>query len=220
MELYLDTADVEAVIRLAAVLPLRGVTTNPSIVAKAGNDIWTLLPQLHAALDGKGRLFAQVLSPDTATMVAEAKKLAGCVPDLVVKVPVTAAGLAAIKQLKQQQIATLGTAVYGAGQGLLAALAGADYVAPYVNRLDAQGGNGVEMVSELQQLLNHHCPTTQILAASFRTPRQAIDCLLTGCSAITLPLDVAEAIIKTPAVEAAVGKFEQDWQNAFNRTAL
>lgn len=137
-------------------------------------------------------------------------------PDLIVKVPVTAKGLAAIKQLKVEGIPTPGTAVYGAAQGLLAALAGAEYVASCVNRGDAQGGDGIQTVVELQQLLNLHASQTKVLAASFKTPRQALDCLLAGCEAITLPLDVAQQMNAAPAVV----KFEQDWQNAFGQTSL
>jgi fructose-6-phosphate aldolase 1 len=153
-------------------------------------------------------------------MVDDAIKLRGIIADLVVKVPVTPEGLAAIKMLKAEGIPTLGTAVYGAAQGMLSALAGAEYVAPYVNRLDAQGGDGIQTVVELQQLLSLHAPHAKVLAASFKTPRQALDCLLAGCESITLPLDVAQQLIASPAVEAAVAKFEQDWQNAFGRTSI
>ena len=104
--------------------------------------------------------------------------------------------------------------------GLLSALAGAEYVAPYVNRVDAQGGNGIQTVCELQDLLTLHAPQSKVLAASFKTPRQALDCLLAGCQSITLPLDVAQQLISYPAVDAAVAKFEQDWQTAFGRTSL
>lgn len=220
MELYLDTADVSAVKRLARVLPLHGVTTNPSIVAKEGKPIWEILPALRDALGGTGKLFAQVMASDAEGMIAEAVLLNQRVPGLVVKIPTTAEGLAAIKNLKSMSIPTLGTAVYGAGQGLLAALAGAEYVAPYVNRLDAQGGDGIEMVHELQQLLLMHAPHAKVLAASFKTPRQALECLLAGCQSITLPVDVAEQFITTPAVQAAVEKFEQDWQGAFGTKLL
>ncbi|AHG18234.1 fructose-6-phosphate aldolase [Chania multitudinisentens RB-25] len=220
MELYLDTADVSAVKRLARVLPLHGVTTNPSIVAKERKPIWEVLPALRDALGGTGKLFAQVMANDAERMVAEAVSLNQRVPGLVVKIPVTTEGLAAIKKLKSLSIPTLGTAVYGAGQGLLGALAGAEYVAPYVNRLDAQGGDGIEMVHELQQLLSLHAPHAKVLAASFKTPRQALECLLAGCQSITLPVDVAEQFIGTPAVQAAVEKFEQDWQGAFGTTLL
>lgn len=220
MELYLDTADVTAVKRLARIFPLQGVTTNPSIVAQAGRSIWEVLPALRDALGGTGKLFAQVLGQDAELMVEEAMRLTQRVPGLVVKVPATAEGLAAIKRLKAMNIPTLGTAVYGAGQGLLAALAGAEYVAPYVNRLDAQGGDGIAMVDELQRLLQLHAPHSKVLAASFRTPRQALACLLAGCQAITLPVDVAEQLLNTPAVNAAIDKFDRDWRQAFGNSSL
>lgn len=220
MELYLDTADISAVKRLARVLPLQGVTTNPSIVAASHTSLWEVLPALRDALGGEGKLFAQVLAATADQMVAEAVMLNQRVPGLVVKVPVTAEGVAAIKTLHGMGIPTLGTAVYGAAQGLLSALAGAEYVAPYVNRLDAQGGNGMVTVQELQQLLTLHAPQAKVLAASFKTPRQALECLLAGCEAITLPVDVAEQFICTPAVQAAVDKFECDWRAAFGGLTL
>lgn len=220
MELYLDTSDVAAVKKLARIFPLAGVTTNPSIVAAGKTPLQSLLPELQEALGGQGRLFAQVMANTAEGMVSDARKLRAIVPDIVVKVPVTAEGLAAIKMLKAEGIPTLGTAVYGAAQGLLAALAGAEYVAPYVNRIDAQGGNGIRSVEELQQLLELHAPESKVLAASFKTPRQALDCLLVGCQSITLPLDVAQQFIASPAVDAAIDKFEQDWLAAFGRTEL
>lgn len=220
MELYLDTANVKEVERLARIWPLAGVTTNPSIVAAGKEPLWDVLPRLRQAIGPQGRLFAQTMARDAAGMVAEAKRLTNAFPDLVVKIPVTAEGLAAIKQLKQAGISTLGTAVYSAAQGLLAAMAGAEYVAPYVNRIDAQGGDGIRTVQELQTLLKLHAPQSKILAASFKTPRQALDCLLVGCEAITLPLDVAQQMLGTPAVESAIEKFEQDWKNVFGNLNL
>lgn len=135
-------------------------------------------------------------------------------------VPQAEAGLTAIRQLKKQGIPTLGTVVYTAIQGLMAAMAGADYVAPYVNRVDTQGGSGIQLVSDLQTLLEKHAPSCQVLAASFKTPRQALDCMLAGTGAITLPLDVVQHFLNNPAVDAAVSKFEQDWQKAFGRISL
>ena len=220
MELYLDTSDVAAVKALARVFPLAGVTTNPSIVAAGKQTLDVLLPQLQDAMGGQGRLFAQVMATTAEGMVSDARKLRAIIADIVVKVPVTAEGLAAIKLLKEEGIPTLGTAVYGAAQGLLAALAGAEYVAPYVNRVDAQGGDGIQTVTDLQALLKMHAPHAKVLAASFKTPRQALDCLLVGCESITLPLDVAQQMISSPAVDAAVAKFGHDWQSAFGRTSI
>ena len=220
MELYLDTADVAAVERLAGIFPIAGVTTNPSIIAVGRKPLWEVLPVLQQAIGPGGKLFAQTLSREAEGMVTEAKRLSNALPGIVVKIPVTAQGLVAIQTLKKEGISTLGTAVYSAAQGLLAALAGAEYVAPYVNRVDAQGGDGIQMVQELQTLLERHAPECKVLAASFKTPRQALDCLLVGCEAITLPLDVAQQLLNTPSVEAALEKFEQDWSNAFGTLSL
>ena len=124
------------------------------------------------------------------------------------------------RELKQRGIPTLGTAVYSPLQGLLSALAGADYVAPYVNRIDAQGGDGIKAVIELQQLLELHAPHAKVLAASFKTPRQALDCLLAGTQAITLPADVAEQILTSPAVDSAIERFVSDWHQTFGTSSL
>lgn len=224
MEIYLDTSDISAVERLYRILPLAGVTTNPSIVAKGQGKnplpLKSLLRALRNAMDNQGHLFAQVLTNNAQDMITEAQILHEYTDNLVVKIPVTAEGLIAIKQLKQMNIPTLGTAVYGAGQGLLATLSGADYIAPYVNRVDAQGGNGIQMVAELQKLLTEHAPHVKILAASFKTPRQALECMMSGCKSITLPVDIIEQFIADPAVDAAVTQFEHDWQNAFGNKSL
>ncbi|MBA5602231.1 fructose-6-phosphate aldolase [Pectobacterium aroidearum] len=220
MEFYLDTADVAAVERLASVLPIKGVTTNPSIVARGKADIYTVLREMQAVVGPEGQLFAQVMARDPDVMVAEALKLRDVIPSLVVKVPVTHAGLVAIKRLTELDVPTLGTAVYGAGQGFYAALAGARYIAPYVNRIDAQGGDGIALVKELQTLINLHSPQTQVLAASFRTPRQVLDCLLAGCRAITVDPAVAELFLQDPAVDDALNRFDHDWQARFGHADL
>ncbi|WP_225759959.1 fructose-6-phosphate aldolase [Leclercia sp. Marseille-Q4284] len=220
MELYLDTASVADVERLARIFPIAGVTTNPSIIAASGESVWDVLPRLQKIVGPEGTLFAQTMSRDADGMVAEARRLSASFPNIVVKIPVTAEGLVAIKALKKEGITTLGTAVYSAAQGLLAALAGAKYIAPYVNRVDAQGGDGIRTVQELQSLLELHAPESMVLAASFKTPRQALDCLLAGCEAITLPIDVAQQMLNTPAVGSAIDKFEQDWKNAFGSLNL
>lgn len=219
MELYLDTSDVVAVKALSRIFPLAGVTTNPSIIA-AGKTAGGCASATSRSDGRSGASVCRVMATTAEGMVNDARKLRSIIADIVVKVPVTAEGLAAIKMLKAEGIPTLGTAVYGAAQGLLSALAGAEYVAPYVNRIDAQGGSGIQTVTDLHQLLKMHAPQAKVLAASFKTPRQALDCLLAGCESITLPLDVAQQMISYPAVDAAVAKFEQDWQGAFGRTSI
>ncbi|TCP96501.1 fructose 6-phosphate aldolase [Cricetibacter osteomyelitidis] len=220
MELYLDTANLKDVERLARILPIQGVTTNPSIVAKEKTEIFQCLLELQQIIGKDKTLFAQTLSHNADEMIVEATALYERVENLVVKVPVTADGLIAIRALTQLGIPTLGTAVYGAGQGFLAALAGAKYIAPYVNRIDSQSGDGIVVVHELQSLLTQHKPDSKVLAASFRTPRQVLDCMLAGCQAITVGTDVLELFIQDPAVFAAIDKFDQDWQQAFGRNGF
>lgn len=215
MELYVDTANVADVKRLINIFPIHGVTTNPSIIAKEKKPFLDVLAELQDVIGPEGQLFAQVVGRSANEMIKDCQKLRQRIPNIVTKIPVTTQGLIAIKTLASEGISVLGTGVYGAGQGFLAALAGADYIAPYVNRIDAQGGNSKDTVLELQSLLEIHCPSSKVLAASFRTPRQALDCLLAGCESITLPVDVLELFLADPAVDAAVDKFEQDWTKAF-----
>ena len=116
MEIYLDTADIEEVRKLSQVLPIAGVTTNPSIIAQSAQPIETLLPELKAAMGGKGRIFAQVIARDIDTMIEEALRIGNIADNTVIKIPVTEAGLVAIKQLKQKNMLVLGTAIYSVSQ--------------------------------------------------------------------------------------------------------
>ena len=215
IELYLDTADVAQVARYNACLPLKGVTTNPSILAKSGIGLNQLLPALAAVLGANARFHVQVVSQTVEAMVEEAKHINQLPYDVVVKVPATETGLAAIKQMKAEGIHVLATAVYSAHQGFLAALCGADYLAPYVNRIDAMGTDGVGVVEDLQLLLDRHGLESKILAASFKSTRQAVEVMKLGIAAITLPVDIAAQMFAHPAVQGAVDQFNQDWQGVF-----
>lgn len=214
-ELYLDTADVEKVARFNACLPLKGVTTNPSILAKSGVGLNRLLAELTEVMGTEARFHVQIVSETVADMLDEAKRLHALPYDLVVKVPATETGLAAIKKIKAESIPVLATAIYSAQQGFLAALCGADYLAPYVNRIDAMGVDGIGVVADLQCLLEKHSLDSQILAASFKSTQQAMAVMKLGIGAITLPLEVAEQMFAHPAVQPAVDQFTHDWHAAF-----
>lgn len=215
VELYLDTADVGKVARFNECLPLKGVTTNPTILAKSGAGLNQLLADLTEVMGKEARFHAQVVSQTVVEMVEEAKKLHALPYNLVVKVPATETGLAAIKKIKAEGIPVLATAIYCAQQGFLAALCGADYLAPYVNRIDAMGVDGIAVVEDLQLLLERHRLDSKILAASFKSIHQAMEVMKLGIGAITLPVDVAEQMIAHPAVQPAVDQFTQDWQAVF-----
>ncbi|PJC87160.1 fructose-6-phosphate aldolase [Vibrio sp. HA2012] len=215
IELYLDTADAEQVARFNKCMPLKGVTTNPSILAGSKQGLNETLSAIQAVVGGTPRFHAQVVSQTTEGMLTEARKISELPYDMVVKVPATETGMAAIKLMKAEGISVLATAIYSAQQGLLAALCGADYLAPYVNRIDAMNGNGVEVVADLQLLLENYQLPAKILAASFKNTQQAMEVMKLGIKAITLPVDVAAQMFAHPAVQPAVAQFEQDWKNTF-----
>lgn len=215
IELYLDTVDVEQVARFNACLPIKGVTTNPSILAKAGVGVNQALSELSEIIGSEARFHVQVVSQAVDEMVAEAIKIDALPYDMVVKVPATELGLAAIKIIKKEKIKVLATAVYSVQQGFVAALCGADYLAPYINRMDTMGNNGVGVVADLQQLMTLHGLNCKILPASFKNTLQVMDVMKLGVEAITLPVDVAAQLLSHPAVEPAIEQFSLDWQAVF-----
>jgi fructose-6-phosphate aldolase 1 len=215
IELYLDTVDIEQVARFNTCLPIKGVTTNPSILAKSGRGLNQVLPELAGIIGTGARFHAQVVSQTVEDMLEEAKHINALPYDMVVKVPATEVGLAAIKKMKAQNIQVLATAIYSTQQGFLAALCGADYLAPYVNRIDAMGADGIGVVADLQLLLDKYRLYSKILPASFKNTQQVMGVLKVGVGAITLPVDVAAQLFAHPAVQPAVDQFTSDWQMCF-----
>jgi TalC/MipB family fructose-6-phosphate aldolase len=214
-ELYLDTADLGQISRFGACLPVRGITTNPSILARSGLGLAELLPKVAQTLGEKTRIHVQVVSGSADAMVREALNLHEMPYDIVVKVPATEIGLAAIKQMKARNIPVLATAIYSVQQGFMAALCGADYLAPYVNRIDALGANGTGVVADLQLLLDRHRLGSKLLPASFKNAQQVLEVLKAGAASITLPPEIAAELFAHPGVQPAVERFSQDWQEFF-----
>ena len=215
IELYLDTADMGQVARFNECLPLKGVTTNPSILAQSGMGLNQALQELSAIIGSDARFHAQVVTQTVDEMLEEAIKLNELPYDIVVKVPATETGLVAIRKIKAEGIKVLATAIYSAQQGFLAALCGADYLAPYVNRIETMGVDGIGEVANLQLLLNRNGLECKILAASFKNTRQAMEVLKLGIGAITFSVDIAAQMLIHPMVQPAVNQFTQDWKEAF-----
>jgi len=215
IELYLDSADLAAIKPLAPSLPLAGVTTNPTILAAGGLGLNRLLPQLLDILGPSSRFHVQVVSETVEGIVQEAERLHRLPFDIVVKIPAHAAGLAAIKLVKQRDIPVLATAIYNVQQGMLAAFNGADYLAPYLNRIDNQGCDGVGVVADLQNLVERYQLPCKLLVASFKNVRQVLQVMQLGVAAATLPIDIAKQMLGQPATDAAVRTFADDWQAAF-----
>ena len=222
-ELYLDTADAGQIARLGACLPIRGITTNPSILAGANTGLNELLPKVTGTLGENARIYVQVVSESADAMLNEAQNLRKLPFDIIVKVPATETGLTAIKMMKAQHIPVpvLATAIYSVQQGFLAALCGADYLAPYVNRIDAINENGIDgigVVADLQTLIDRHQFHSKLLPASFKNMQQVLGVLKVGVSAMTVPVDIADAMLTQPTVKPAVDRFNQDWRTVFGQT--
>jgi len=215
IELYIDSADAKQVARFNDCLPLTGVTTNPTILAKAGRGVNQVLMELTEVLGTKARYHVQVVGLTDTEMLEEARMLHALPYDLVVKIPATETGLTAIRKLKVENIPVLATAIYSVQQGFMAALCGADYLAPYVNRIDSMGADAIAVVADLQLLLEQNQLKSKILAASFKSTQQALEIMKLGIGAITLPVDVVEQMLFHPAVQPAVDQFSRDWQAVF-----
>lgn len=219
MELaHLDTANVAEVERLARIYPLAGVTTNPSIIAAGKVPVWDVLPRLQKAVGPEGTLFAQTMSRDAQGMVEEAKRLSNAVPGIVVKIPVTAEGLA-IKLLKKEGIPTLGTAVYSASQGLLAALAGASTSRLTLTASTPRAGTASAWCRSCNPAGNA-CAREQSSGGKLQNATPGAGLSAGWLRSNHLPLDVAQQMLGTPAVESAIEKFEQDWNTAFGTLNL
>ena len=161
------------------------------------------------------RFHVQVISNTLEDIIAEARQLHALPFDIVVKIPANSAGLTAIKHIKQDNIPVLATAIYTVQQGMIAALNGADYLAPYLNRIDNLGFDGGSVVSDLQHFINKYQLPCKLLVASFKNVQQVLQVLKLGVQAITLPSDIALQMLTTPATDAAVLQFSRDWQATF-----
>lgn len=216
MRLYIDSADVKQIAKLNEYYPIAGVTTNPSIIVKENRTYLNLLKEIREVIGEEKELFVQVIGDSAAEMVEEAnfinKQLSG---NVVVKIPVTEEGIKAIKLLAAENIPTLATTIYTSFQALIAAMAGAQYVAPYVNRIDNLAGNGVKVVSEIAELFSTYRLPTEILAASFKNVQQVHDVCLAGAQTVTVGPDLIEKFIAFPATPADVSVFKEQWQKAY-----
>lgn len=220
MELILDSSNIEQIKDLNELLHVSGVTTNPTIITKSGRSFEDVVNDLIAVLDEEQMLFIQAVSTDVAGIVEEAKYIASLrKKNMYVKIPVTHEGLKAIKECKKLGIGVLATAIYTADQAFLAAMNGADYLAPYVNRMDNYG-DGVENVKDLITMLKVNNMNAKVVAASFKNARQVHELIKAGIQAVTIPCDVAYNMIDHPGTAIAVDEFSENWKKAYGKTTL
>ena len=214
MEILLDSANIAQIRALLPYFPIDGFTTNPSILSKDSDDVKKTLTQLLELSDGKRMIHAQVTAADTAGMVAQAKMLQDFLGEnFYVKLPINHQGLRAIPLCREAGINVTVTAVFTPMQALMAAKAGANYVAPYVDRLDNITSDGVKVVGEIVELLATYHMETQVLAASFKNSYQVLELCRYGVGAATIAPDVIEGLLKNDSVAAAVDAFIHDFED-------
>jgi transaldolase len=209
MQLFLDTPDVALIKDLAATGLVDGITTNPSLIAKAGRDMLQVIAEICDVVDGP--VSAEVAAMDTAGMLDEGRKLASIAPNVVVKVPLTRDGLIATREFAAEGIATNVTLCFSAAQALLAAKAGASYISPFVGRLDDHGADGMDLIVEIRAIYDNYDFDTEILAASIRSPTHVTNAAIAGADCATIPPDVFNALFKHPLTERGLDQFMADW---------
>ena len=221
MEFILDTADLEAVKQLDELLTIEGVTTNPSIITKSGKTSEQVIKEFVEYLRPEQKFFVQVVSTDYEQMLEEARYICSLRPkNTYVKIPVTHNGYKAIKQLKSEGLGVLATAIYSADEAFLAAMNGADYLAPYVNRM-CNYGDGIGQVLDLLQMLETQgFENTKVIAASFKNVEQVHALIAAGIQSVTVPPEVVFTMIDHPGTKIAVDEFSVAWQEAYGRDTL
>jgi transaldolase len=209
MKFFIDTANLQEIAQAVDMGMVDGVTTNPSLVARENKPFEALLKEITALVDGP--ISAEVISSETDGMVEEGRKLAALHPNIVVKIPMTTAGLKAVKQLHGQGIKTNVTLVFSASQALMAAKAGAEYVSPFVGRLDDISENGLNLVQDVLDIFDNYGYATEVIVASVRHPMHVVESALMGAHIATIPYKVIAQLASHPLTDIGMEKFLSDW---------
>ncbi|EDK4068553.1 fructose-6-phosphate aldolase [Listeria monocytogenes] len=212
MRFFIDTANVEEIKKANRMGFIAGVTTNPSLVAKEGRDFNEVIQEITSIVDGP--ISGEVVSLEADEMIAEGRVIAKIHPNMVVKIPMTGEGLAAVKVLTEEGIKTNVTLVFSATQALLAARAGATYVSPFLGRLDDIGDDGLVLIRGIADIFEIHGIPTEIISASVRHPIHVIECAKAGADIATVPFKVFEQMLKHPLTDSGIDKFLADWEAA------
>lgn len=215
MFILIDDADLKNIEELYNRYPYDGVTTNPTILSKTGNpDPMDQLKKIRALIPEKAMLHAQVLSTETDDMVKEAKHMVSVLgKDAYIKVPVTANGLKAISILSKENIHITATAIYGTMSAFMAAKAGAEFLAPYVNRLDNLGYDGVQIARDIHTIVKASGYKAEVLGASFKNSQQILEMGKSSIGAVTVNSDLLKTLTFNGIAENAVKDFIHDFES-------
>ncbi|MBL6978239.1 MAG: fructose-6-phosphate aldolase [Desulfobacteraceae bacterium] len=210
MKFFIDTANVEEILRAKDLGMVDGVTTNPSLVAKEGRDFKELIKEIADIVDGP--VNAEVVSLDAEGMVREGKDLAGMADNMVIKIPLVEEGLKAVRSLAQEGIKTNVTLCFSPVQALMAAKAGAAYISPFVGRLDDISHIGMDLVEQIMTIYENYAYDTEVIVASIRNPIHVLDSALMGADIATIPFKVIQQLVQHPLTDIGLEKFLADWK--------
>ncbi len=211
MKLFVDTGDFKEIEELSQTGLLDGVTTNPSLIAKSGRDFKELIADICKVVEGP--VSAEVASTDYETMMKEGHVLAKIADNVAVKVPLTLAGLKACKNLRSEGIMVNVTLCFTPNQALLAAKCGATFISPFIGRLDDIDLDGMELISQIRQIYDNYAFSTEILAASIRSPNHVTQCALAGADVATMPPAVIKKLADHPLTNSGLEQFVKDWKS-------
>jgi len=217
MDLYIDTANLDEIKQANDLGVLDGVTTNPSLVGKEEKDFKTLVQKICAIVEGP--VSAEVTGEDAESMIKEGREIAKWAENVVVKCPLTEAGLAATRVLSDEDIKVNVTLCFSVNQALLAARAGAYFVSPFIGRLDDINQDGCLLVEEIAEMFEIQGLETHVLAASIRTPMHVQRVALAGADIATLPYKVFKQLVKHPLTDQGMEKFMADWKKSQDKLA-
>jgi transaldolase len=209
VKLFLDTANLDDIREINRWGVLDGVTTNPTLAGKEGTDFASMIKDICAEVDGP--VSAEVVSTDTAGMLEEASKLAAIADNVVIKLPLIPAGLAACSQLARDGVKTNVTLCFSATQAILAASAGATYVSPFLGRVDDLANDGIALLGEICEIFRIQGYQTEVLAASLRSPQHVTQSAMAGADVATLPTKVFHQMVAHPLTDAGLERFLADW---------
>lgn len=210
MQIFIDTADISEIREAAEMGVIDGVTTNPTLVAKTGKKFEDVLREIVKITDGP--VSAEVISIESDTMIKEAEMLSKIGKNIVIKIPMIAEGLKAVKSLTKAGIKTNVTLVFSPLQALFAAKAGATYVSPFVGRLDDITHYGIDIVEDIVTIFENYEFDTKVLVASIRTPLHVLDAARMGADVATLPFKVIKQLISHPLTDKGLDLFLNDWK--------
>ncbi len=210
MKFFLDTANLEEIRKAKEWGLLDGVTTNPTLVSRENMPFQELVVEILKTVDGPVSL--EVVSEDSEGMVAEARNLNALGDNVVIKIPLTCEGLKAVRILSKEGIKTNVTLCFSPTQALIAAKAGADYISPFIGRLDDISSYGMRLVEDIKEIYTNYGFKTQIIVASIRHPMHVLEAALIGADIATMPFSVLEKLFQHPLTDIGIQRFLKDWE--------